>query len=276
MPFFIKIYKKKEEKIMKRQAKVIAITNQKGGVGKTTTTLNLGVGLAEHGKKVLMIDADAQGSLTLSCGIKNPDELNFTLANVFSNIINDLPFDENEGIIETEGVDLMPGNILLSATEVSLVNAMSRETILRQYVYRQLRNYDYILIDCMPSLGMLTINALAAADKVIIPTQANYLSAKGLELLMSTIGRVKRQINPGLTIEGILITMVDGRTNLAKNVSKLLRDGYGQKIKIFNTEIPHSVKAQETVTEGKSIYKYAKSSKVAVAYRQLTSEIEEA
>lgn len=225
---------------------------------------------------MLIIDADAQGSLTLSCGIKNPDELNFTLANVFSNIINDLPFEANEGIISTEGVDLMPGNILLSATEVSLVNAMSRETILRQYIYRQFGNYDYILIDCMPSLGMLTINALAAADKVIIPTQANYLSAKGLELLMSTIGRVKRQINPGLTIEGILITMVDGRTNLAKNVSKLLRDGYGQKIKIFNTEISHSVKAQETVTEGKSIYKYAKSSKVAVAYRQLTNEIEEA
>lgn len=262
---------------METKKKVIAVANQKGGVGKTTTTLNLADGLAEQGNKVLMIDADAQGSLTLSCGIKNPDELKFTLANIFGSIVNDLPFDTDEGIIAIDkNIDLMPGNILLSATEVSLVNAMSREMILKQYVYRQINKYDYILIDCMPSLGMLTINALAAADSVLIPCQANYLSAKGLELLMSTINRVQRQINPGLKIEGILLTMVDGRTNLAKNVSKILRDSYGQRIKVFNSEIPHSVKAQEAVTEGKSIYKYAKSSKVALAYRELTKEIEEA
>lgn len=258
-----------------RNTKVIAIANQKGGVGKTTTTHSLAVGLAAHGKDVLMIDADAQGSLTISCGIKQPDELSFTLANAMNNIISEIDVSINDGIITTsEGVDLMPGNILLSATEVAMVNAMSRETILRQYIDLHLGRYDYILIDCMPSLGMLTINALAAADSVLIPCQANYLSAKGIELLMSSIRRVKRQINPGLQIEGILITMVDSRTKLAKNVSELLRSSYGQKIKIFNTEIPVSIKAQESVTEGTSIYKYSKSNKVAQAYRQLTAEIE--
>lgn len=279
MSFFISNLqkgKKKEFMSNQKKAKVIAIANQKGGVGKTTTTLSLAVGLAAQGEKILMIDADAQGSLTISCGIKQPDELHFTLANIMNNIINDVDVSANDGIITTdEGVDLLPGNILLSATEVSMVNAMSRETILRQYIDMKLENYDYILIDCMPSLGMLTINALAAADSVLIPCQANYLSAKGLELLMGSIRRVKKQVNPTLKIEGILLTMVDGRTNLAKSVSKLLRETYGKQLRIFETEIPLSIKAQETVTEGKSIYKYAKSCKVAQAYRQLTLEIKE-
>lgn len=199
--------------------RVIAIANQKGGVGKTTTTSNLGIGLARQGKRVLLIDADAQGSLTASLGYREPDKLDITLANVMGNIINEEEMDAAYGILRhEEGVDLMPGNIELSGVEVSLVNVMSRETVLRSYIEEQRNRYDYILIDCMPSLGMLTINAVAAADSILIPVQAAYLSVKGLEQLIKTIGKVKRQINPRLEIEGILMTMVDSRTTYARNV----------------------------------------------------------
>ena len=193
--------------------RVIAIANQKGGVGKTTTTSNLGIGLARQGKRVLLIDADAQGSLTASLGYREPDKLDITLANVMGNIINEEEMDAAYGILRhEEGIDLMPGNIELSGVEVSLVNVMSRETVLRSYMEEQRSRYDYILIDCMPSLGMLTINAVAAADSILIPVQAAYLPVKGLEQLIKTIGKVKRQINPRLEIEGILMTMVDSRT----------------------------------------------------------------
>lgn len=178
--------------------RVIVIGNQKGGVGKTTTTSNLGIGLAKQGKRVLLIDADAQGSLT-DYGILKHDE----------------------------GVDLMPGNIELSGLEVSLVNVMSRELVLRTYIEQQKDRYDYILIDCMPSLGMITINAFASADSILIPVQAAYLPVKGLEQLIKTIGKVKRQINPKLEIEGILLTMVDNRTNYAKDISALVVENYG-------------------------------------------------
>ena len=199
--------------------RVIAIANQKGGVGKTTTTSNLGIGLARQGKRVLLIDADAQGSLTASLGYREPDKLDITLANVMGNIINEEETDAAYGILRhEEGVDLMPGNIELSGVEVSLVNVMSRETVLRSYIEEQRSRYDYILIDCMPSLGMLTINAVAAADSILIPVQAAYLPVKGLEQLIKTIGKVKRQINPRLEIEGILMTMVDSRTTYAMNV----------------------------------------------------------
>lgn len=199
--------------------RVVAIANQKGGVGKTTTTSNLGIGLARQGKRVLLIDADAQGSLTASLGYREPDKLDITLANVMGNIINEEETDAAYGILRhEEGVDLMPGNIELSGVEVSLVNVMSRETVLRSYIEEQRSRYDYILIDCMPSLGMLTINAVAAADSILIPVQAAYLPVKGLEQLIKTIGKVKRQINPRLEIEGILMTMVDSRTTYARNV----------------------------------------------------------
>ena len=197
--------------------KIIAIANQKGGVGKTTTTSNLGIGLAKQGKRVLLIDADAQGSLTASLGFKEPDKLEITLANVLANIINDEEMDTDYGILKhEEGIDLMPGNIELSGLEVSLVNVMSREVVLRSYVEMVKDRYDYILIDCMPSLGMITINAFACADSILIPVQAAYLPVKGLEQLIKTIGKVKRQINPKLEIEGILLTMVDSRTNYAR------------------------------------------------------------
>ena len=253
--------------------KVIAVTNQKGGVGKTTTTANLGIGLAQENKRVLLIDADAQASLTLSLGYPKPDELPVTLADIMQNVIDDAPIPNGHGIHHGEGVDLLPANIALSGMEIRLINAMSRESVLRTYINAIKPHYDYILIDCMPSLGMMPINSLAAADSVIIPSQPSFLSAKGLDLLMQSISKVKRQINPKLKIDGILFTMVDSRTNEAKEIIASLRAHYGEKIKVFGTEIPFSVRAAETSGRGKSIFAHDKNGKVAAAYRALTKEV---
>ena len=209
-------------------ANIIALSNQKGGVGKTTTTVNLGVGLANAGEKVLLVDCDPQASLTISLGYPQPDKLPCTLSTLMGSVITDEPIIPSEAILHhAEGVDLLPASIELSGMEVSLVYALSRETMLRQVLEPLKKQYDHILIDCMPSLGMLTINALAAASSVIIPVQAQYLPAKGLEQLLKTVGRVQRQINPKLKIDGILLTMVDSRTNYARDISQLLRETYG-------------------------------------------------
>ena len=254
--------------------KIIAIANQKGGVGKTTTTSNLGIGLAKKGKKVLLIDADAQGSLTASLGYTEPDILEVTLATVMGNLINDEEIESAEGILHhEEGIDLMPGNIELSSLEVSLVNVMSRETVLRSYIEIVREDYDYILIDCMPSLGMITINVFACADSILIPVQAAYLPVKGLEQLIKTVGKVKRQINPKLEIEGILLTMVDNRTNYARDITALLIETYGSRVRIFENSIPMSVRAAETSAEGVSIYEHDPKGRVAGAYQSLTKEV---
>ncbi len=255
-------------------AQVIALVNQKGGVTKTTSCVNLGAGLAQAGEKVLLVDCDPQSSLTISLGNPHPDDLPVTLSDIMGKVLTDQPIAPGEGILHhPEGVDLMPANIQLSGMEVSLVNAMSRETILRQYLDTVRRQYTHILLDCQPSLGMLTINALAAANRVIIPVQAEYLPAKGMEQLLQTVKKVRRQINPKLLIDGILLAMVDNRTNFAREIAVLIRETYGSSIKVFDTEIPHSVRAKEASAEGGSIFAHNPGGKVADAYQNLTREV---
>jgi chromosome partitioning protein len=256
------------------KCKVIALCNQKGGVAKTTTTVNLGVGLAIQGKKVLTIDADPQGDCTASLGWPDNDNLSVTLATLMEKVLQGEDISPNEGLLRhAEGVDLIPANMELSGLELSLVGAMSREFTLRSYLETIKQSYDYILIDCMPSLGMITINALAAADSVIVPVQAQYLPAKGMTQLMKTITKIKRQINPGLKIDGVLLTLVDSRTNLARDIEEKLRRQYGNILKIYKTRIPLSVKAAETSAVGQSIFAYENGNKVADAYAELTREV---
>ena len=254
--------------------RVIAVANQKGGVGKTTTSVNLGIGLARAGKKVLLVEADAQGSMAVSLGIEEPDELDVTLVTIMEKVIHDEDIEHGEGIIHhAEGIDFIPANIELAGLETALVNVMSRETILRQYLNNVKEDYDFAIIDCMPSLGMITINALVAADSVLIPVEAAYLPVKGLQQLIKTIGRVHRKLNPTLDIMGILLTKVDRRTNFAKDISTQIREVYGNQIHIFENCIPLSIKAAETTAEGKSIYLHDPKGIVADGYQSLTQEV---
>ena len=259
---------------MNQKVRVIALCNQKGGVGKTTTAVNLGIGLARQGKRVLVVDTDSQGSTTASLGYQHPDQIEDTLATALHRIINEKSLPQDYAILHhAEGIDLLPANIELSGLEVTLVNLMSRETVLRQYLETVQNEYDVILLDCCPSLGMLTINALAAATETIIPVIPHFLSLKGLEQLLRTIAKVRRQINPDLAIAGILITMADRRTNYTKDIIELLRTNYGDKLKVFDSIIPMSIRAAETSAEGKSIYLHDPAGKVSAAYAALTREV---
>ena len=263
---------------MEDKCKVIAIANQKGGVGKTTTAVNLGVALGISGKKVLLIDADPQGSLTKSCKIDNADadKLEVTLSELMAYEMTGEDKDYiliNNSIKQFETVDLIPSNISLSGTETALFNCMSRESVLKRTIEPLKQKYDVILIDCMPSLGMMTINALVAADSVIIPCEPSFLSVKGLDLLLHSIAKIKRQINPGLKIDGVLMTMVDSRTVNAREITSALRDAMGNSINVFNIEIPRSVRATECPNAGESIFVHDPGGKVAEAYALLTKEV---
>ena len=255
-------------------AKTICFANQKGGVGKTMSTAAVSVELANRGFKVLCVDFDPQGNLTTSFGVREAEKLERTVSTELSAIIEDGGSDAKEALIrDLEGVSLLPSNLALSGMEVALVNVMSRETVLKELLSAFKDDFDYILIDCSPSLGMLTINALVAADMVIIPAQPAYLSLIGLQQLIRTIGRVKKSLNPGLDIGGVLLTMVDERTNYTKDIISLLTESYGSKIRIFETHIPYSVRAAETSAAGKSIFLHDPKGKVALAYRSFVSEL---
>ena len=256
--------------------KVIALTNQKGGVGKTTTAVNLGVSLAKQGKSVLLVDADAQANLTMALGYTKTDNLPITLSDIMQDIIDGKSVDVQKSILHTdEGVDLLPSCVELAGVETTLIDTKNRESVLKACISKVKKNYDYVLIDCMPALGMLTINGLAAADSVIIPNQPHYFSIKGLEQLLRSVSKVKRQINPNLRIDGILMTMVMPRTKITQTVISTVKNAYGRNIKIFDTQIPFSIRAVEATAEGKSIFAYDKSGKVAAAYEQVGKEVAE-
>lgn len=254
---------------------VICIANHKGGVGKTTTAAALAQGLTEHNKRVLLIDWDPQASLTVSMGV-NPDDLKLTVYDVLrSTIRNNGRFSFPDVTIPTSNskIDLVPANIELSQAQLDLVGALSRELILKEMLQTVKKKYDFILVDCQPSLGLLTINALSAADRVIIPLQADYLAMKGLALLLRTIIQVKDRLNPVLEISGILFTMTSSRTLHSREVIEITKRAFGDKIRVFKAIIPTSVRFKEAPAVGMSVLTYAPNSDGAAAYRLLTEEV---
>jgi chromosome partitioning protein len=259
---------------IQKTAQTLAIANRKGGCGKTMTAVSLAAGIAKHGKRVLAIDADSQGSMSVSFGIAEPDKLANTLATAMTHIVNETDSNPLAGVIHNaEGVDVMPANSNLSALEISLAGIIGRETVMRQYIDKVKPLYDYIVLDTAPTLDLMTVNALAAADSVIIPVAPKFLDALGLGLLLKSVAQIRRQINPNLEIGGILLTMVDRRANLTRDVIASIENAYGGKIKIFSESVPRSVRAAESSANGVSIFKHDPNGKVAAAYSALVEGV---
>ena len=255
------------------KTKVIAVANQKGGVGKSTSVYCLGAGLAQNGKKVLLVDVDPQGDLTKMLGLRKPHDLPLTLGNVMNDVVAGV---ENAGHPEIlhhrEGFDFIPGNRTLSAVEVGLVNAMSRETVLQRYMDEVKKPYDYVLLDCRPSLGMLVINALSASDYVLVPVQAEYFSAANVKALTATVQSIQRQINPKLKIGGLFLTMAN-ETNFRRDTVAAVKENFGKHLPVLHTVIPATVRLAEISTADKSIFRHEPSGKAAEAYRGLVKEV---
>jgi len=257
-----------------KMCRIITIANQKGGTGKSTTALNLGYSLAHAGNRVLMVDCDPQANLTLAYGINKPYELFVSMHNLVSSLIDGeaLP-EKSEYIIHNDKFDIIPSNINLAASEVNLREIKDGEKILSELLEPLRPDYDYIIIDSNPFLGLLTINALTACDEVVIPVSPEFWSATGLTDLLQTIYRIKRKTNPKISVAGVLMTMCNPRTRLYKNVITLISEHYGDKIRIFSTSIPSTTKVGEANFNSSSIIEYYPKSKATIAYKEFALEV---
>lgn len=256
-----------------KTCKVIALANQKGGTAKSTTVINLGYALAENGKRVLLADFDPQANLSMSCGIERPDDIKLSMHELLTAVLDGEAIDRYDYICKGEKVDIIPSNTNLSASEINLRDEMGGEQTLRELLEPLKQNYDYILIDTNPYLGLLTINALAACDEVIIPVSPQLWAATGLTDLLQTIAKVKRKINPKITVRGILLTICDERTRLFKDVKSLLDETYGGALRIFDTYIPNTVRVGEANYMSRSVIEYDPMGKAAVAYTNFAQEV---
>ncbi|MCR5324247.1 MAG: ParA family protein [Lachnospiraceae bacterium] len=254
--------------------KVIAVSGLKGGISKTTSSMNIGIGLARAGKKVMLLDIDPQGDLTKSLGIAEPEKIDYTLTKALVAVVNEDDVEADKGILHhDEGVDFIPANSSLASLEKELGNTPGGDTVLRDYVDLLRERYEYIIIDSKPAMVTLSVNVLAAADIVLIPVLSEYLPVTDIEATVMSIRLVQRRINKKLKIGGIFLTMVDDRTNLAKEVENQIKDAYVGNVRIFDTKIPRSVRVAEAPVLGESIYKYDPKGKATKAYAALTREV---